>query len=184
MNATLAPIAKDEPSHRRVFFALWPDAALRTELLATFGAAAEGAGGRPVPATNLHVTLEFLGAVAEARQGELEALGERIEIPAAELVLDTVDWWPRPALLAAGSRAPAQALIDLQAALRRLLANAGFRVDARAYRPHVTLARKVTCQPPAAPLARVSWPIRELALVESLPGADGSRYAPLASWTR
>jgi len=184
VSATAQPLAMPAPSHRRLFFALWPDEALRGELQAAFGEAAAAAGGRPVPALNLHVTLEFLGSVAESRQGELAALGARLELPAAKLVLDSVDWWPRPALLAAGSRTPTPALIDLQATLRRQLAGAGFRVDARAYRPHVTLARQVTRQPPPASFAPVSWPIRELALVESLPGADGSRYRPLAQWTR
>jgi len=58
------PLAATRSPRRRrgtaAFFALWPDEALRARLVASFGAAAQAAGGRAVPAANLHVTLEFL----------------------------------------------------------------------------------------------------------------------------
>ena len=184
MNAPAGSVAVSEPAHRRLFLALWPEAPVRARLDASFAATAAGAGGRAVVAANLHVTLEFLGAVPEHRVAELEMLGARTRLPDGDLVLDTLEWWPRPALLVAGSSAPSQPLIDLQGQLRRQLAMQGFRVDARAFRPHLTLARRVAAVPDIAAVSPVRWPIRELALVESLPFAGGSRYAPLARWTR
>ena len=177
-------LASTLPGHRRLFFALWPDAALRERLLETFGAAAAAAGGRAVAAENLHVTLEFLGVVAASRLEELEALGAATSLPAAALSLDTLEWWPRPALGVAGTSRPAGALLDLQAELRLRLGERGFRVDARAFRPHLTLAREVRVAPPLIRVARIDWPLAELALVESHADAGGSRYTALARWSR
>jgi RNA 2',3'-cyclic 3'-phosphodiesterase len=184
MNAPAGMVVSPEAAHRRLFLALWPEASVRAQLGASFAATTAGAGGQAVAAANLHVTIEFLGAVAEHRVAELELLGARTQLPVDDLVLDTLEWWPRPALLVAGSSAPSQALLDLQAQLRRQLALQGFRVDARAFRPHLTLARRVATVPDIKAVSPVRWPIRELALVESLPFAGGSRYAPLARWTR
>jgi RNA 2',3'-cyclic 3'-phosphodiesterase len=169
-------------ARRRLFFALWPDEYVRGALAAAFGATLAAAGGRPVPPGSLHLTLEFLGGVPESRLAVLTALGARLPLPAAEVVLDGLDWWRRPALLVATCSAPPPALLALQAELRRLLSVQGFRVDSRPFRVHVTLAREVAARPVAGPVAPAAWPVRELALVESTPSPGGSRYRPLARW--
>ncbi len=179
-----AQLASTAPEHRRLFFALWPDAALRARLVETFGAAAAVAGGRAVHPDNLHVTLEFLGSVASSRLAELASLGEATHLPTADLSLDTLEWWPRPALRVAGTSRPAGALLDLQAQLRLTLGERGFRVDSRAFRPHLTLAREVRATPPLTRVARLDWSLTELALVESHADAGGSRYTALARWPR
>lgn len=178
------PLASTLPGHRRLFFALWPEASLRERLLETFSAAASAAGGRAVVAENLHVTLEFLGPVAASRLDELEGLGAATSLPTASLSLDTLEWWPRPALRVAGTSRPASALLDLQAELRLRLGERGFRVDSRAFRPHLTLAREVRAAPPPTRVARLDWPLTELALVESHAHPGGSRYTALARWSR
>ena len=172
------------PGHRRLFFALWPDAALRADLVEAFGAAASTAGGRAVVPQNLHVTLEFLGPVAASRLDELAALGAATSLPGASLRLDTLEWWPRPALRVAGTSRPASALLDLQAQLRLKLGEQGFRVDSRAFRPHLTLARDVRVAPSPSSVAVIDWPLTELALVESHAQPGGSRYTALARWSR
>lgn len=183
MSATASRVVPD-PSHRRLFFALWPDAGLRARLVECCAAAALASGGRAVRPENLHVTLEFLGAVAAERVAELEALGRATGLPAADLALDTLEWWPRPKLRVAGTSRPAGALLDLQAELRLKLGERGFRVDSRAFRPHVTLARDVSVSPPVAHIERIDWPLAELALVESQPTQGGSSYRVLARWER
>jgi len=170
-------------AHRRLFFALWPDEHARRAVAAAFGPAV-AAAGRPVPPGSLHLTLEFLGSVAESQLAALKALGERLVLPAAEVMLDRIDWWRRPKLLVATCSDPSSAVLALQAELRQLLSVQGFRIDSRPFRAHVTLARDAASPPGAGPAAPVPWPSRELALVESLPGPGGSRYTPLARWCR
>lgn len=60
------------------------------------------------------------------------------------------------------------ALLALHAALGRALQAEALRVDTRAYRPHLTLARRAAqAVLPAGPALR--WPVRGWALVESGP---------------
>src|SRR5579883_616458 len=56
---------------RRLFFALWPDEAMREAMVQAIREPVRASGGRPVHAGNLHVTLAFLGAVPERRLTEL-----------------------------------------------------------------------------------------------------------------
>ena len=67
-------IADRAPS-RRLFYALWPSELERARLAAGFAPLVATVAGRPVPPANLHVTLEFLGLVAEPRIATLRALG-------------------------------------------------------------------------------------------------------------
>jgi RNA 2',3'-cyclic 3'-phosphodiesterase len=167
----------------RLFFALWPGEAVRSALTAAFASAVAAAGGRAVPAQNLHLTLAFLGAVPAEAQAPLVALGAGLELPQADVTLDRLDWWPRAEVLVAAASEPPAALIELQADVRRRLNDAGFHIDSQPFRPHVTLARKVASPPPAVASA-VVWPIAAAALVESVPAPGGSRYTPLATWAR
>ena len=178
-----SPVPQRLAATHRLFFALWPDLRVRAELARAFGAVAHAAG-EPVPAENLHVTLEFLGAVPATRIGELATVGASVALPDAELRFDSLEWWRHAAALVARAAAPPPALLEVQAELRRELGARGFRVDARGFRPHVTLARRVTAEPALASLADVRVAVRELALLESTSSPRGVRYVPLASWSR
>ncbi|HEX4240645.1 MAG TPA: 2'-5' RNA ligase family protein [Steroidobacteraceae bacterium] len=57
----------------RVFFALWPDDAVREQLAPCAAALRLSSGARLVPARNYHVTVAFIG---EVTAGELDALRE------------------------------------------------------------------------------------------------------------
>jgi RNA 2',3'-cyclic 3'-phosphodiesterase len=177
-------VSGGRPAGRRLFFALWPDDAERRALGAAFAAAIAAAGGRAVPPENLHLTLEFLGPVADAELAALAAVGAAIALPEQAVALDRLDWWRRASLLVAVPSAPAAGLLALQARLRQALQGRGFRVDTRPFRPHVTLAREAAAPPAATAAAGVAWAIRELALVESVASPAGSRYVPLARWRR
>ncbi len=172
------------PAARRLFFALWPDEAERRALHDAFGAAIAAAGGRAVAPAHLHLTLEFLGAVPDAELAALAAIGAALALPEEVVVLDRLGWWPRAATLVVVPGAAPRGLLAVQAQLRETLKGRGFRVDSRPFRPHVTLARKVRAPPALGPAAGVGWPLRELALVESLTHPQGSRYTPLARWPR
>jgi 2'-5' RNA ligase len=172
----------DPRATRRVFFAWWPDDPLRIAAGDAFAAAVAAAGGRAVPAENLHVTLEFLGAVPVARLGELDSIGAAARWPAAGLVLDRLAGWSRgEALVALASDVPAS-VTAFQSDLRNALRERGFRVDSRAFRPHLTLARKLRAPFADAACAPFAWPCTTLALVASEPHPGGSRYQPLGLW--
>ena len=135
-----------------------------------------------MPAANLHATLAFLGDVHRAVLPRLEVLGAATTRSPLELSLDRVGSFPRAGVAyVAASHVPA-ALLDLHAQLAQALTAERFRLDARPYRPHVTLARH--CRQPlrdhAVP-AR-AWRPRCLALYESVTAPEGAQYEVLASW--
>ena len=169
----------DEP--RRLFFALWPDDAVRHALLhwQTHNLPSDV---RWQHRADLHLTLHFLGAVERERLDALIGVGERFEGAAFGLVLDEIGHWPRPRVVwCAPSSIPAE-LSGFHQVLGSALAAAGFAIDSRPYRPHVTLARRVAEPLPHSPLEPLSWTVRHWALVESVPGAVPA-YRVLRCWT-
>ncbi|HEY1891686.1 MAG TPA: ankyrin repeat domain-containing protein [Steroidobacteraceae bacterium] len=95
----------------RLFFALWPDQAMRDAMVRATRKAAPAAG-RPVPASNLHVTLAFLGSVPERRLGELREVARASAASPGgrlELTFDHLEYWRAARLLCA------QSLLDLAA---------------------------------------------------------------------
>ena len=168
---------------QRLFFASWPDDATRATLLAA--ARPEFAqAGRAVPAGNLHLTLAFLGNVPAAGLVPLLRVGAALAWPATDVWLDRLDCWPRARLLVAAASTPPPAVLELEAELRGRLAATGFRLAAQPFRPHVTLARDVPARSAATLAPPVAWPLVELALVASQAAPGGSRYRPLARWSR
>ena len=66
--------------------------------------------------------------------------------------------------------------------LRVALIDSGFEIDAREFRPHVTLARKVNAGVDVELSLPLAWPARRFALVRSVIDRAGSRYEPLHWW--
>jgi 2'-5' RNA ligase len=139
--------------------------------------------GRPVPVANLHVTLAFLGSVAEQRVGEL-ALIARGAVPGGnlELVLDHLEYWRAAQLLCVlPSEVPA-AIAALARGLQEALAASGFAPDLKPFRPHVTVVRKVSRPGPIEKIDPVAWRFTELALIESRTLAAGAAYSVIESY--
>ena len=178
---------------RRLFFALWPDAGMREAMVQATRKAARASGGRPVPAENLHVTLAFLGSVAERRLPELGELargeGESAG-PALELVFDHLEHWRPAQVLCAAAAEPPTAVAALARKLQGLLIGRGFAPDlesswsvavdmTKQFRPHVTLARKVYRPPRVMEIDPVTWSLADFVLVDSKTLPEGSVYTVL-----
>jgi len=165
---------------RRLFFAFWPDQATREAMHHAARRAVRGSGGRPVPAANLHMTVAFLGSVAESRLDEIRAVGRTVPVESAfEIVFDGVAFWPKPRVLVAVSSRPAPEATAIAARLWAGLVPLGIPPDFRPFKPHVTLARKVVKPAPEPALKPVRWPVSGLTLVESVTDPEGSRYTPI-----
>ena len=103
-----------------------------------------------------------------------------IQVGEFEITLDAVGVWPESKILWLAPMAPPPALGELEARLWDGLADRGFRVEERIYRPHVTLARRARAIEEV--VEPVRWPVRELALVESLPYGKNVHYEVLETW--
>ena len=169
----------------RLFFAVWPDTAAREALLRLARDTQAVAGGRATAPQSLHVTLAFLGSVANERLPALAAVAGAVAAAARPFAL-TLDRGggarARGGVAWIEAAAPPEALLHLQARLATGFAELGFVPDTRRFRPHVTLARKVAAAAVAPACAPISWQVTELALNASEPAPGGSRYSTLATW--
>ena len=136
----------------------------------------------------VHVTLAFLGAVEPARLAPLqEALSQvAARHPALQLGVaggGSFGSPARPRVLWAGITGDTEALGTLQADVARSLGPLGFSPEARAFTPHLTLARakeprgEPALAEAARALAQEDWGrarVEHLVLFESA----GGRYVP------
>lgn len=126
---------------RRLFIALDLPAAVEHRLAGIVAAAPTGV--RPTPAGQVHLTLHFLGDVAESRIDAVRGALNAVRSPPLILDLAGVGRFPprgRPTVLWAGV-VPHRALTDLHARLAEAIGAAGLPVERRPFVPHVTLAR-------------------------------------------
>ncbi len=166
---------------RRLFFALWPDAATRAGLSAWQARIGGECGGRPVAPENLHLTLKFLGAVPQSSLDELRVIAAQAVMPPIQLVLDRVGFWPRPAVVFAGADHVPPALAALAGYLDDAASGLGIAPERRRFRAHCTLFRKAARRPGAA-CEPLCWKIRGFVLAESLAGRDGVSYRVIGKW--
>lgn len=152
---------------RRLFFALWPDEALRRQIAAISASVDWPRGARQVPAAHLHLTLVFLGDVPAERVDAVRSVAASLRVAPFELSLAGCEHFPRAAVgcLACASVPPA--LLALNTALRQGLHAQGFALREESFRPHLSVARGLREAPNVPEYAPLRWPVSEYVLVES-----------------
>ena len=166
-------------SPQRLFFALLPDEAVRKQLR-QLRKNLDQAGGRPVPAENLHLTLLFLGNVEADKVNAVRGIAAGIEGGSFDLTLDTLGGFRQnnTRVLWLGPSEPPPELGLLHQSLRRQVRKIGLRVGKGAYRPHITLVRKADPRGklPGDPAPGIRWTACRCALIASELLPSGSRY--------
>ena len=164
----------------RLFFALWPDAEEARALGALALALAAESGGRPVPVGKIHLTLAFLGPVADAQRPAALAAASGLRASAFTLELDQVGAFRRAGVAWAGMSSPPARLLRLQARLADRLRAGGFPLDERPFAPHLTLARRTMRPVGRRAIAPVAWTAKRFTLVRSETGTG--RYVVEREW--
>jgi len=146
-------------------------------------------------APNLHLTVKFLGDVAEERVGDVQAVVRSVAARhhAFELSLGGIGGFPRlhrPRVLWMGVE-PEPRFELLHDDVERSFAAIGFEIEGRPFRPHLTLARVRTqlsedhAQALRRTAPRITYrteiPVNSLDLMQSTLGHGGSRYACLVA---
>jgi RNA 2',3'-cyclic 3'-phosphodiesterase len=170
---------------QRCFIALAPDTATRNALAAI----PVSANTRRVPYEQLHLTVTFIGSLTIEQAGGLaEALTEH-SAPLTSTPVTRVEHWPgamHPRLTVA-SLAMTDEFVRLDWGVRSLMIKLGLPVDARAFRPHITLARfgrkTGAAEHPAQAPAGLLVHFESLVLYSSTLARHGARYRALASTT-
>jgi RNA 2',3'-cyclic 3'-phosphodiesterase len=166
----------------RVFFALWPNEAVREQFMQWAKLLHEICGGSITKPGNLHITLAFLGNVAVSRLDELKALASKLGGSAFSLDFTAPGYWRHNRIAWAAPDETPQVLSDLVKKLECSLQIAGFSFDERPYAPHLTLLRKARWDPPPYSFKNIKWEISEFVLVRSNRTENGSEYEVIGRW--
>ncbi len=170
-----------EAERQRLFFALWPDEAVRRQL-AAYPPRLMGCGGRLVVLENLHITLAFLGSVDADTRRCMEQAADAISLPAFTLQLDRLGFWRRPQVVWLGTETLPPPLLDLAMAMKNAMLGCHLEPDERPFQAHMTLMRKARRPPAENFISPLAWPINEFALVVSETRPEGVRYEVLQRW--
>jgi 2'-5' RNA ligase len=163
----------------RLFFALWPDAGVRS-LIADAAAGLRWSGAaRLVPRENYHLTLAFVGEVPSSSLAVLQQIGRSQREHACTISLDAYEHWREPRVVVAVARETPAALTLLSTRLRAALQDRPAEPPLRA---HVTLARKVAQAPVQQALSPTPWNVRSFSLVSSDTRGAHSVYTVVDTW--
>ena len=166
----------------RVFFALVPPPPLREALALLAVSVAQRAHGRAVPADNLHATLAFIGAWPVSQLPHWLDVGARCAGAAMDVTLDRLGGFRRAGVAWIGSSTPPAALSELAGEICAALAAASVAADARAFTPHLTLARRCRGPFPDELTGPYEWRVDAIALMRSITQPAGARYVEVARW--
>lgn len=99
-------------------------------------------GARWVPEENFHVTLVFLGELDSTEFDSLREICTNVSAGSFPLKADGLGWFgfKKPAILYIACD-PDPRLLNLQKTLESGCKRAGFSVEKREYKPHITIAR-------------------------------------------
>jgi len=178
----------------RLFVALELAAAPRAALAAVCESGRRG-GVRWVPPENAHLTLKFLGEVADALLDDIKGALKAAAAPAKpfELSLAGGGCFPNeraPRVIWLGVGDGREEAAAAAAAVERALAPFGFDRDKRRFHPHVTIGRVKDARRGAATAAAKleeladfttpAAPVTALSLIESTLAPAGSVYKTVA----
>jgi len=166
----------------RVFFALWPDEAVRRALQQAGRALHLQLSGRLTRAPSIHMTLLFLGEVEEARLDALRGCASSVKPGSFSMSLDRAACWRHNRIAWVGPTVTPPALEDAVTRLRAAVGQAGFDFDRKPFAPHVTLVRNAACRPMEEAIAPIEWAVSGFVLVRSRLDASGSHYETIGSW--
>jgi len=170
-------------SRVRTFFALVPHEAVRQQFLTLARDVARRSRGRAMTGDHVHLTLAFLGDVDVAALPVLRSIGDGLPLVGSVLDFDVLGAWRASGVAWIAPSAVPPSLAVLHETLRDRLADAGFVLEARAFRPHVTLARRCVQPHPRAHCAPVRWSVDRMSLIGSQLRPEGPLYTELAAWT-
>jgi len=146
---------------------------------------------RYVKTKGIHLTLHFLGYLAEERIEQVKKILKKLakNYQKTELITGQIDAFPnlkRPRVIFLSNReADQDTLTNLQKDLGQELEKIGLTIDHRKWQPHLTLARIVgPCEFKTENLIipKLKIPVNSIELMESQLLGSGAEYKILASY--
>lgn len=166
----------------RVFFAVWLDADTLTAIEGVQQRLLAISGGRAMVPETMHLTLSFVGDTSPDRLNDLMAIGAKIHQSAFHFLINKVSYFEKSKVAWAGTKHVPSELTKLQGAIHGLVAKAGFPVDPRPFRPHITLIRNLPQMFDMMSTQDIIWPITAFSLVKVNQSGNGAPYEILQVW--
>lgn len=166
----------------RVFFAIFPNKSVQTQLAHQAELLEPICGGRTIKMQHIHLTLLFLGNVAVHRIEMLRQIMRNISAQAFEFNLEKICYWKRNQVLYIQARQFPAELFFLVDSLSNSLSEAGFLFDKRVYKPHVTLIRKATHPVTINLNDPIKWHVNKWHLIQSKQTDRSIDYISLGHW--
>ena len=172
----------------RLFFALWPDSAVRAQIAAATDLLKQypHKSGHWLKPHRYHVTLHFLGefsSAPDALAARVCDIANRVTGSAFTLTLDragsfrnrSIPWWLRC------SKIPAE-ISDLWHQLATAMRSCAVPFESKLpLTPHVTVLRDCDVTLPSIPIPPLIWQVDDFVLIHSSMGAQ-PRYHLLGRW--
>jgi 2'-5' RNA ligase len=166
----------------RIFFALWPNDALRDSLHHASKTIPVERPARRVPQYNLHLTLHFIGNVYFDQMACLQQQARLVKAAAFEFKIDCRGYFKKPRVAWLGCSETPAALSELHQQLGQRLQLCDYHPEARRYNPHVTMARKIDRVPELEGFEFIPWAVENFALIEVRQIADGVQYRVIETY--
>ena len=163
----------------RLFFALWPTAAVARSIWEVGSAIQRETGGRLTRLDSIHMTLAFLGEVSANRLDDAIGVGRRVEATAFTFTINWLRYWEHNRLVWVGSSAEPVALLALVQPLQDCLKAARFTIETRPFKAHTTLIRSARMAPLEQDVRPIEWRVNEFALVHADMATGKSPYRTL-----
>ena len=167
----------------RVFFALWPEAAIQHKLHAVAKKYRAACNARIMRTETLHMTLQFIGNINRTQLSKLIKAADKIaDTTPFQLDLDTLSFWKHNRIGYATSSTSVPALDKLVATLQQALAEENVILDSTKFTPHITLLRNVEQSLAPQSFTPVAWQVNSFALMESMTTSQKTEYRMLREW--
>lgn len=164
----------------RLFFALVPDAPVRTRIERVQNSLINA--GRAAKPHQFHATLAFLGLQTPELIPEIRAIASGLSFQPCRIVMDRFGHFKRAGVLWLGaSEIPAQ-LARFQQSLVDALLEEGIGYDKKAWNFHVTLYRKMRKPAPIMDPDTIEWSLDGFDLIESVSVRSGVEYHSIGHW--
>ena len=166
----------------RVFFAIFPNKFVQTQLAHQAELLESICGGRKVKMQHIHLTLLFLGNVAVHQIETLRQAMKNVSAKEFEFNLEEICYWKQNKIFYIQPKQFPIELFSLVDSLRDTLSAAGFLFDKRTYKPHITLIRKATHPVKINLNNSIKWHVNKWSLIQSKQTGSGIDYIPLGHW--
>lgn len=168
---------------RRLFFALWPTDEVRQSIVETFSQLPVPINTHIMPPHNLHITLNFVGAVTDEMKDCIHVAAGSINAQCFDFSLDCFGAFSKAKIFWMGCHKVPAELQQLNRLLGDAIEQCGYQRDSRVYVPHVTLLKKCVAMALDQRVFSIPWSVESFALVESTTDKQGVKYQVIEEYS-